>query len=124
MTKRNSAFFSFLFFAIIFSVLIIFISPYIPYETLFKTDNIVLKEQGRSIFIVVQIVFLLGIPFGLGTPLFFSYGETNFYSIISIVQAVISFIIVFLSCGNLYYFYIVFYMQYAIVIVWYFIIYT
>ena len=55
-----SAFFSFLFFAIIFSVLIIFISPYIPYETLFKTDNIVLKEQGRSIFIVVQIVFLLG----------------------------------------------------------------
>ena len=95
-----SAFFSFLFFAIIFSVLIIFISPYIPYETLFKTDNIVLKEQGRSIFIVVQIVFLLGIPFGLGTPLFFSYGETNFYSIISIVQAVISFIIVFLLSVN------------------------
>ena len=81
-------------------MLIIFISPYIPYETLFKTDNIVLKEQGRSIFIVVQIVFLLGIPFGLGTPLFFSYGETNFYSIISIVQAVISFIIVFLLSVN------------------------
>ena len=97
-----SAFFSFLLFSFIVSVLIIFISPYIPYELLFKTDNEVLKEQGKFIFVVVQILFLIRIPFGLGSPLFFSYGETKIYSYLSILEAILSFVIVlFLSINHI-----------------------
>ena len=80
--------------AIVGSVLLLLLSEYIPYESLFKTDNLVLKEQGRYICTYVQIIFLLNLPLGLGIPLFFSYGETKFYSIFSIIQGVVPFLLV------------------------------
>ncbi len=83
--------------AIVGSVLLLLLSNYIPYEYLFKTDNVTLKEQGRYICTYVQIIFLLNLPLGLGVPLFFSYGETKLYSIFSIIQGVAPFILVMLT---------------------------
>ncbi len=76
-----SSLYFFLLFAIIVSIILVFISPYIPYEKLFKTDNVDLMLQGRKIFIIIQVLFLLGIPFGLGCSMFFSFNETKIYSI-------------------------------------------
>jgi O-antigen/teichoic acid export membrane protein len=91
-----SAFFFFLSTAILFSIILYFISPYIPFEGLFKTDNDLIKQQGRSIFLIIQFIFLFGMPLGIGIPLFFSYGESKYYSIINIFKSVISFLIVLL----------------------------
>jgi len=89
-----SSLYFFLLFAIIVSIILVFISPYIPYEKLFKTDNVDLMLQGRKIFIIIQVLFLLGIPFGLGCSMFFSFNETKIYSIISFIQGCATFLIV------------------------------
>ena len=54
-----SSLYFFLLFAIIVSIILVFISPYIPYEKLFKTDNVDLMLQGRKIFIIIHVLFLL-----------------------------------------------------------------
>lgn len=91
-----SSFYFFLLFAVIVSTLLIIISPYIPYENIFKTENETLRQQGRLLFIAVQIIFLFGIPFSLGCSMFFSFNETKYYAIINFIQGISIFVIVVL----------------------------
>lgn len=91
-----SAFISFFLFGLFVSIVLLSISPFIPYENLFETDNEFLRQQGRSIFIAIQIIFMMGIPFGMGLPMFFSYGENGTYAKISTAKAIITFLYVFL----------------------------
>ena len=91
-----SSFYFFLLFAVIISILLIIISPYIPYENIFKTENETLRQQGRLLFIAVQIIFLFGIPFSLGCSMFFSFNETKYYAIINFIQGISTFAVVVL----------------------------
>lgn len=89
-----SSVYFFLMFAIIASIVLLMVSPYIPYEFMFKTDNITLKEQGKLLFIVIQVLFLFGIPLGIGVSLFFSFNETKLYSLFTLILSVSTFIVV------------------------------
>lgn len=96
-----SAFIFFVFTGIILSIILLFISNYIPFDDLFKTNNEYLKQQGKSIFIIIQYIFIFNIPFSMGIPLFFSFGESNIYSIINSIKSIISFtIVLYLSFIN------------------------
>lgn len=89
-----SALIFFMCLAILLSIILLFISSYIPFEHLFKTDNEVLRQQGRAIFLIIQFIFLFNIPFGMGIPLFFSFGESKLYSIVNSVRSIVAFMIV------------------------------
>lgn len=89
-----SSMYFFLIFAVVVSIALILVSPYIPYEKLFKTDNVDLMMQGRQIFIIIQILFLLGIPLGIGCSMYFSFNESKIYSIITTVQGFATFLTV------------------------------
>lgn len=90
-----SAFIFFITLAVLLSMVLLVLSKYIPFEDLFKTNNDYLKQQGRSIFLIVQFIFLFNIPFGMGIPLFFSFGESKSYSLINSLKSVFSFLMVF-----------------------------
>lgn len=105
-----SAFFFFLLLGLVLSGILVILSPFIPYENMFETENEFLKIQGRSIFIAIQVIFLVGIPFGIGLPLFYSYGEIKYVAIFNLLRSFITFAficvfsvlhspIVFLSIG-------------------------
>lgn len=90
-TQFFSSLYFFLLLAIVLSIILVIASPYIPYEKLFKTSNVDLMNQGRTIFIVIQIFFLFGIPFSLGSSMFFPFNETRQYSIMLFLQGIITF---------------------------------
>ena len=89
-----SALIFFMCLAILLSIILLFISSYIPFEHLFKTDNEYLRQQGRAIFLIIQFIFLFNIPFSIGIPLFFSFGESKLYSIVNSVKSIVAFMIV------------------------------
>lgn len=91
-----SALLFFLVVSTIISIILLVFIDFIPYQSFFKTDNEIIKLQGRQIFIAIQFIFLFNIPLGLGVPLFFSYGESKYYSIIVTTQSIITFLLILL----------------------------
>ncbi len=86
-----TSFYFFFVLAILLSGTIYYLSTIVPFESLFKTDNAYLKEQGVAILLWVQFLFLINIPLALGSPLFFSFQEAKLSAMLSFVQAMLSF---------------------------------
>lgn len=89
-----SAFIFFLCFSLFFSLLVFIISKFIPFDVLFKTDSVQLKNQGVLIILWVQFLFFLGIPLSIGGASFFSFHESKFSAFFSIIQSTASFLVV------------------------------
>ena len=70
--------------AITISLALFFLRDYIPYDHLFKTDDLALKAESRYILLCVPSLLLLNIPLGIGPMMFYAYEETNIASLINI----------------------------------------
>lgn len=95
-TKRYfySTLLFFMIFAILLAVILFFFHDYIPFEKLFKTDNIQLRQQGHIICSIVLLLFFFTIPLSIAGALFFSYGENKYNAILAFVSSILTFIIV------------------------------
>lgn len=89
-----ATFYLFLFIGLLISFILIFFNEHIPISLFFNTNNIILLNSGKIIIIVSLILIFLGIPFGLGTVLFFSYQEAHWFSMTNIFQSICYLIIV------------------------------
>jgi O-antigen/teichoic acid export membrane protein len=101
-----SIFYFFLCFGILLSTILLVFSNRIPFNALFRTSDEVLQNTGAGIILFIQILSMVGIPFGIGTVAFFSYQESQWYAIVGIVQSIFSFVtvgvLVFLRSGITY----------------------
>jgi len=97
-----SVIYFFIIFAIIISVVIFLFRDQIPYGSVFKTDNLVLKSQGTYILIAVSIIFLFSIPTGIGATMYFAYQEAKWVGLFSIIDGVSGLIVIgaFAFCGQ------------------------
>ncbi|MDO6391148.1 oligosaccharide flippase family protein [Pontibacter sp. BT731] len=68
----------------------------LPLEELFKTDSLSLQSVGKKIVVWVQIILLIGIPFGISNACFYSYHESYIVAYLNIFQAVLSFAVLLL----------------------------
>ena len=66
----------------------------IGYQNVFKTNDLVLQKQGVNILIGVQTIFLFGIPFGIGSSMFFAYQESIWVGIQNIVIGILGLIVI------------------------------
>jgi O-antigen/teichoic acid export membrane protein len=89
-----SVMYFFLVIAILFTFFLITFNNAIPFEKLFKTDDLVLKQQGHVIIAVVLIIFFFNIPFSICAALFFSYDENRLNAITSFISGIVSFFVV------------------------------
>lgn len=89
-----SAFYLFLSFAVLASLVLLACKSYIPFDLLFKTDNQKLQEAGVDILIGVQLIFLFTIPLTIGCALFFSYQESHYSAKVTALQAILTLIII------------------------------
>jgi O-antigen/teichoic acid export membrane protein len=89
-----SSFIFFLIISLIISSLVLLASHFVPFDVLFKTDNLVLKGQGVKIILWIQLLFFLNIPFSMGPVSFFSFQESKHYALFTTIQTLISFIVV------------------------------
>lgn len=89
-----TSFYFFLGFAVLLSIGFLVLAPYIPIGNLYNTSNLVLKSQGVEIFVFIQIMFLLGIPFGMASGLYYTYNESNYVALLNIINSFFSIIVV------------------------------
>ena len=80
--------------ALILSAILLFFGQYIPFESLFKTQDQILRQQGHTICSIVLLLFFFTTPLSIGGALFFSYGENKYNAIIGFASGMLSFIIV------------------------------
>lgn len=113
--ERNCFFTAFTlitFLCIIYLIIIYLLGNEIPFEKLFNTENTYIKSQGKELFLAIQYIIILTIPFGIANAAFFSYNESNTSAVFLIIQTILSFIyvliclyydktIVFVSVGYL-----------------------
>ena len=94
----RSYFFSVVYFflavAAVLSVVLLAFRHQIPYEEVFKTKNLFLQSQGVNILIAVEIIFLVGIPMGIGATMFFAYQEATIVAIFTIANGAIGLLVV------------------------------
>lgn len=79
----------FIILAITISLILFFFRHYIPYDHLFKTDNLLLKVEGGTSLLWVQMLLLISIPFGIGPMMFFAFQETKFAALHIIITSVL-----------------------------------
>mgnify|MGYP007040836672 FL=1 len=95
-TYFYSVFYFFLFLAIVLTIILFCILPYVPYEILFKTNDTVLQSIGIRILIFVQVVFFFTIPFSIGSTLYFTYQESHISAWLTSIQAITILLLVFI----------------------------
>jgi O-antigen/teichoic acid export membrane protein len=88
-----SSFFFFLILAVVISVVLFLLKNYLPYSTIFRTNNQFLISEGTYIVYWIQVLFLIGLPLGIGNGLFFSFQESAFIAIWSVSSSIIIFIV-------------------------------
>lgn len=82
-----TAFYIFIFLAISLSICFTILYYYLPFESLFKTNNEILKAQGENIIFIVQFVFFAGIPLSIGNASFYSFNESRFAALFTTIQS-------------------------------------
>jgi O-antigen/teichoic acid export membrane protein len=91
--------------ALILSMLTLIFYHTVPYESLFNTDNLYLKTQGKSILFWVQFLIISGIPLSIGNAAFFSFNESKLSAFFNVFQAVVT--LLFIVIGSFFHFNIV-----------------
>ena len=91
-----SVFYFFLVATLILSAGLLIVSRFIPLQVLFKTSDAVLQRAGADILIAVQVIFLIGIPLGIGPVMFFAYQETAWSAVSSLAYGLVGVVMV---CG-------------------------
>ena len=71
-------------------------TPYIPFESLFKTNDFELQSIGVKILIYVQIIFVFTIPLTIGNSLYFTFQESHFSALFTSLQAVFTVLIIYI----------------------------
>lgn len=84
-----SAFYFFLIAALVLSVGLLIFRRFIPFQLLFKTSDVALQRVGADILITVQIIFLVGIPLGIGPVMFFAYQESTWNAMFTLANGLI-----------------------------------
>ena len=84
-----SVIYFFLVFTLIISILLLSFRHYIPYDHLFKTNDLVLKTEGQNILIWVPILLLINIPFGIGPVMLFAYQEIKVAALLNIIIGIL-----------------------------------
>ena len=92
-----TAFVIFTFLAIVLSIIVIVLYNILPFEALFKTENIYIKTQGKSILLWIQFLLFLGIPLSIGNACFFSFNEAKFSALFLTIQSILTFIFILVS---------------------------
>lgn len=80
--------------ALLLALILIFFHHYVPFEKLFKTEDLQLQQQGHIICTIVLLLFFFTIPLSIPGALFFSYGENKYNAIFGFISSVFTFIIV------------------------------
>lgn len=91
-----SVFYFFLLVAIILTISLLCLSPYLPLESLFKTNNLELQSIGVQILIIVQIIFVFTIPLTIGNSLYFTFQESHFSALFTSLQAIFTVLIIYI----------------------------
>lgn len=96
--KARSYFYSSFLFSVVIGILIsMFIlaaSRVVSFNFLFKTNNILLKQQGINILLWIQFLIFLNIPFSMGIACFFSFNESRYSAIFLFLQSISSSLVV------------------------------
>jgi O-antigen/teichoic acid export membrane protein len=90
-----SVLYCFLLAAIVLSIGVVIGGRFVPLQMLFRTSNVVLRLAGAEILTVAQVIFLLGIPLGLGPVMFFAYQETNWSAAFGVAYGLSGAVVVF-----------------------------
>jgi O-antigen/teichoic acid export membrane protein len=64
---------------------------------LFKTENVYIKTQGKSILLWVQLLQFVGIPLSIGNACFFSFNEGKYSALALSIQSMFGFIFILVS---------------------------
>ena len=89
-----STVFFFLLIACLGAIVLVVFRDYIPYGHLFKTDNIVIKQQSVIICNAILLIFLFNMPLGITAGMFYSFGESKRIAIIGLVNSIITFVVI------------------------------
>lgn len=82
------------FFAVAGIIILLFLSQFSFFESLFKTDDEALRALGKTVILVVLAIFLMNLPFSLASGMLLSYNEVKEYSIFGITGASLTFLVV------------------------------
>jgi len=98
MRKAKSFFYSSIIFSafigLLVAILIILVSRFISFDFLFKTNNLMLKQQGTNIILLIQFLIFLNIPLSMGLACFFSFNESRYSAIFFFFQSLLSALVV------------------------------
>lgn len=83
-----SVFYMFLLFSILVGLGTIAVKPYVPWESLLKTQDISLVGDGSSLFIIGIFITALSLGFGLNAAGFFSYQESHWNAVTGLISKV------------------------------------
>ncbi|GAA4741429.1 lipopolysaccharide biosynthesis protein [Flavisolibacter ginsenosidimutans] len=89
-----SVLYFFLLIAVVIAAVLLLLHNAIPYQQIFKTDDKSLQEQGTLVLLAVQSIFLLSIPLGIGSTMFFAYAESAWVAGFSIINGVLALVII------------------------------
>jgi O-antigen/teichoic acid export membrane protein len=92
-----TAFVIFTVLAITLSIIVLVLYNILPFEALFKTENVYIKTQGKSILLWIQFMLFFGIPLSIGNSSFFSFNEAKFSALFLMIQSILTFIFILVS---------------------------
>lgn len=84
----------FMLITVVISLCLVLFHDYLPYYKFFKTDNLELRAEGVNIILAVQILFLLSIPLGIGSTMFFAYLESIWVAVFNILNGLVTIIVI------------------------------
>lgn len=84
----------FIAFAALITLIILLFYQFIPFESLFKTNDESIKYQGRIICAFVLVIFLFNMPLSMAGALYYSYGENKICAFFNFLSASCTFLIV------------------------------
>lgn len=83
-----SVFYLFLLFSILIGLGSIALKPYVPWESLLKTQDVSLVVDGSSLFVIGVFITALSLGFGLNAAGFFSYQESHWNAVTVLISKI------------------------------------
>ena len=80
---------------LLLSLMLLVLGRFVPVQALFKTSDQAVQQAGAKILLTVQLIILLGIPFGISGTAFFGYQEAHWSAVVTIARALLGAGVVF-----------------------------